>query len=443
MEFFRSQKTHYENQKSEFALKCWPTIQSKIILLIQRCSILIMTPTNFKSNLTNLTVVSVIIIIAGFFTSTYIGRSLGPEGFGILAYMVAIGKIIANNVRFGMDMTLLRDFFHYQDKSKEILVASVILRIIILAMCFSILLILNVYDVVTLSLGQLLVVLSTALMALQLNNYYDFLGKLKKSSVQNMVYRLLYFASIWIASYYVELSVDIIGWLMIVTLIGYLVVNYNSVEFTSIIIDSESNIKDVLFLLKENHLVWFATLLVSMAYSINRLIVGDILGEGDLGIFAASYLFVTAILMFYKQISRVVKPLMAKHTNSSSNDNFMKKYLFGMIGFGGVISITLYFLSDFLILTLLGIEYISSAEVLKYFSIFVFMKSIEIVLTQYFQYSRSYKISLLTNAAFGLSTVVLSIYLLPVYGVIGGAIAMSLGLFVSNVIALLYYKRSV
>jgi O-antigen/teichoic acid export membrane protein len=169
-----------------------------------------MTLTNWKSNLINLTVVNAIITIAGFFTSTYIGRSLGPEGFGILAYAVAIGGIIAVNVRFGMDMTLLRDLYHYQDKSKEILVASVILRIIILVICFSTLLILNIYSVVTLSLGQLLVALSSALIALQLNNYYDFLGKLKKSSIQNMVYKLLYFASIWIASYYVELSIDII-----------------------------------------------------------------------------------------------------------------------------------------------------------------------------------------------------------------------------------------
>jgi PST family polysaccharide transporter len=230
---------------------------------------------------------------------------------------------------------------------------------------------------------------------------------------------------------------------MTVTLIGYLVVNYNSVNFVYIIIDSESNIKEILFLLKENHTVWITALLVSMAYSVNQLIVEDILGEGDLGIFAASYLFVAAILMFYKQISRAFKPLMAKHTHSGLNDGFMKKYLFGMMGFGGAISITLFFLSDFMILTLLGIEYMSSAEVLKYFSIFVFMKSVEIVLTQYFQFSRSYKISLLTNATFGISTVVLSIYLLPIYGVIGGAIAMSLGLAISNAIALLLYKKVV
>jgi O-antigen/teichoic acid export membrane protein len=402
-----------------------------------------MTLTNWKSNLINLTAVNAIITIAGFFTSTYIGKSLGPEGFGILAYAVAIGGIIAVNVRFGMDMTLLRDLYHYQDKSKEILVASVILRIIILIICFSTLLILNIYSVVTLSLGQLLVAFSSALIALQLNNYYDFLGNLKKSSIQNMVYKLLYFASIWIASYYVELSIDIIGWLMTVTLIGYLVVNYNSVNFVSIVIDSESNIKDILFLLKENHIVWITALLVSMAYSVNQLIVEDILGESDLGIFAASYLFVAAILMFYKQISRAFKSLMAMHTHGGLNDGFMKKYLFGMMGFGGAISITLFFLSDFMILTLLGIEYMSSAEVLKYFSIFVFMKSVEIVLTQYFQFSRSYKISLLTNATFGISTVVLSIYLLPIYGVIGGAIAMSLGLAIGNAIALLPYKEVV
>lgn len=393
-----------------------------------------------QKNLSILVFANFLIALGAFFTSSLIGRVLGPEQFGELSYAVAIGSIIAANTRFGMDMTLLRDLVHYKEISKNILTASIIIRFTILTSCFLLLIIVDLVGFVSISFSQYLIILSTALIALQLNNYYDFIGELKLSSIQNLIYKYSYFLVIAFVAVIYSLNIDIIATIMLSTLVIYLIVNYIKVSAFTIIKSTTSIAYEIKLLLKENYLIWITTLFVMLAYSGNQLTIEKLLNSYELGIFAACYLFVTVILMFYKQISRVFKPIMALYTKN--RDSTYKKYLyiyfFIMLGIGVMFSIPFLFFGDLILLYTFGSEYTEGSDVLKYLSVFIMLKSIEIFLTQYFQYNRNYMINLFSNMSFGLTTILLSIYLLPIYGVVGAAISMSVGLSVSLIIILVF-----
>ncbi|WP_223891093.1 hypothetical protein [Sulfurovum sp. TSL6] len=394
-----------------------------------------------KSNLVMLVFVNIAITIGAFFTTSLIGRILGPFEFGNLSYAVAIGSIIAANIRFGMDMTLLRDLVHFKERSKDILVASIFIRFYIFIFCTLILFTLNEYQIVHISFAQYLILTSTVLLAFQLNSYYDFIGLLKESSIQNLLYKFIYFSIIWLCSFLFELNIKLIGNIMLITLLIYLFIHYYRVHVITILKEVKYPITDIFFLLKENYIVWLTTMFVLMSYSVNQIVIDNVLSTFDLGIFASCYLFVSAILMFYKQVARVSKPLMAEYTNKKTilNKRYIYLYFLSMVGFGVLFAIPFLFFAESMLLYTFGKEYIIGVPVLNYFSLFIFLKAIEIFITQYFQYSRDYKTLLYTNASFGISTIVLTIYLLPIYGTAGAAIALSAGLGISLSILILLH----
>ena len=113
-----------------------------------------------------------------------------------------------------------------------------------------------------------------------------------------------------------------------------------------------------------------------------------------------------------------------------------------MLGLGIVFSIPFLFFGEAILMLTFGEKYIAGKEVLQFMSVFIILKSIEIFLTQYLQYNRNYKLNLLSNMSFGLTTVLLSVYLLPIYGVQGAAISMSVGLSLSLCVIFIYMLRN-
>ncbi|MCK4825920.1 oligosaccharide flippase family protein, partial [bacterium] len=77
--------------------------------------------------------VNFILMGLGFVTRVKIANVLGREGFGLLAYALALGTFGGVVVRFGMDRTLVRDLVHHRDRFGELVAGSLMLRGIMFA----------------------------------------------------------------------------------------------------------------------------------------------------------------------------------------------------------------------------------------------------------------------------------------------------------------------
>jgi hypothetical protein len=90
-----------------------------------------------RRNLQNLSaLVSFNFLAAGFFfvTQIKIANVIGKEGFGLLAYGIALGMYAQTIVRYGMNRTLVRDLVHYPNRFAELVMASQLLRGVVLGL---------------------------------------------------------------------------------------------------------------------------------------------------------------------------------------------------------------------------------------------------------------------------------------------------------------------
>ncbi len=156
------------------------------------------------SQKTNLNRLSVLVIInltvagLGFITRVKIANTLGREGFGVLAFSLALGRYGAAIVRCGLDRTFVRDLIHYPRRFGQLVAGSLVLRGLLLVVVILALVSWKLtFASSELSWGVIAVVVGTSLMALDLQAVYDSWQKMSRHAVYNLVQRCCYYALIW------------------------------------------------------------------------------------------------------------------------------------------------------------------------------------------------------------------------------------------------------
>ena len=90
-----------------------------------------------QQNLQNLSALVVFNFLAAglfFITQIKIANVIGKEKFGLLAYGIALGMYGQTIVCYGMNRTLVRDFIHYPNRFAELVMASLLLRGLLLVL---------------------------------------------------------------------------------------------------------------------------------------------------------------------------------------------------------------------------------------------------------------------------------------------------------------------
>ena len=90
-----------------------------------------------RVNLQNLSALVVFNFLAAglfFITQIKIANVIGKEKFGLLAYGIALGMYGQTIVCYGMNLTLVRDLIHYPKRFAELVMASLMLRGLLLGL---------------------------------------------------------------------------------------------------------------------------------------------------------------------------------------------------------------------------------------------------------------------------------------------------------------------
>ncbi len=367
-----------------------------------------------------------------FVTQIRIANVIGKEKFGLLAFGIALGMYAQTIVCFGMNRTLVRDLIHYPGRFADLVLASQLLRAIVLVFVFAALLIWKLFWRPTdLTWAILAVVVAYSLKSLDLQPVYDAWNRMARHAVYNMVQRGLYFVLIWIIIFTApqHLTLIRIGALLLVTQIFYLFlqqrwagerIDWSWANAGRNIIIAE--------LFKSNFWVWLATVGCLSFGTLNQILLKYYCGPGELGSYAAAWQIITAAMLLVGQVGRVGNPATARVTRPESSGSQRKLFLLKYSCVMAVTALPVVILSVFfpgcIVNTIFRPEYASSAPILRVLGLYLMVFSLGYVASQYIVSARMEKTYFASVVLGGCLSLGLCVMLVPKFSGLGAALAL-------------------
>jgi len=376
-------------------------------------------------------------IIATIFVTIYVARYLGPEQFGVLSYILAITAIVKALTRLGMDGVLVRDLIKYPDQTRAYMGTA-----------FGLMIIASLIGIVSIGLFSYLLesdeqvklyifIIATSLI-FQAFSVIDFNFQSKLMSKYSAIAKSISFGISSIVKVYLVLtnaefilivvSYVFDGLLMAVMLItAHIYKKQQDFKF-------HFDYRLISPLLKS---AW--PLIVSAASAIlymriDQVMIGNMLDTSQLGLYsAASKVFEGWIMLSYI-VSVSLLPAIAK-LKTKSADTYEQSLIFlfrVLVGLGIVFAITTIFCSEFLIVSIFGLQFIEaegSLIILMLASPFIALRTLSVR----YMIVEGYENKIAARTVFTLFVnIILNWILIPIYGIEGAGISTLISLFIGS-----------
>lgn len=390
-------------------------------------------------NLAVLLLANVFTAGVGFVTTVTIANTLGAASFGQLAYALAIGSILAVNIRFGMDRSLIRDLSHYPERFNETLAASLLARGFLFVVCLSGLLGATTLPVANLDItsGMFLVILATALNPLQIANVFDVWEAQGRHALYGCLESALYFAMIWGVVFWApdRLGIAWIGFAKLAAISFFLFFQYHyawsRMRPTLRRIPLVTVTRTALSLLAGNKWLWLTALAALGMTALNRLILKSEAGFAELGVYAASFQLAYVAELLLKNIARIGRPIMARRTapgaGALDTARFLTIYLTVAALAVALVAVPAMAAPKLILQTFFTAEYVAGFWVLRIFGIYLLFRVFDAVLAQYLIMVRMDRMYFVRALTAGLTALACSLVLIPRFDAVGAALAILAG----------------
>lgn len=369
----------------------------------------------------------------GFVTRVKIANVLGVDGFGLLAYGLALGTFGGVVVRFGMDRTLVRDLVHCRDQFGELVAGSLLLRgIMFVFVLFGILLWKALpYHTNDMSWGVIVIFITACLLSLDLQSVYDTWQKMERHAIYDLVQRCLYFAIIWTVVIISpeKLSINLIAVALLVTAFLYLAMQHQWAWHHIIFNDTiQPLMKIVISMGRQNFVIFLAALGGSFISSLNQLVLKHLCGTAELGEYAAAWTIVNLSMALLYQVSRIGRPATARITREGTDKTtrirFLIKYSAVMFMVAASIGIPAIVFPELILRIIFSSEYVSAAGIMRIMGIYIMIFSIGLVASQYVVAARMEKFYFFSIILGGCLSIILCFVLIPRLSGLGAALAL-------------------
>lgn len=408
---------------------------------------LIISQKSRLKNLSALVAVNIIIMGLGFVTKVAIANILGKESFGQFAYAMALGAFGMVFVRFGLDRTLVRDLIHYPDKFSRLVSGSILLRVTMFLFIIACIAIVKTHFPQTgdMTLGIILIAIATTVISLDLQSVYDSWHMMQRHAIYNLVHKCCYFIILWTVIIITPdlLSIEIIGYAMLIAVSLYLVIQYKwamqKIDFTGL----NFNIVNTAISMAKNNLLIYAAAIGGLVIgTLNQILLKNISGDEQLGDYSAAWQLVSLAMILLMQVSRVGNPLMAEVTKENATSqrrkSFFIKYVSLMFAIAAPIGLPMILFPEIILSLIYNPEYVTAAPVMRILGVYVILYSTGLAASQYIVSCRMDKLYLISVIIGSITSVALCYMLIPRYFAIGAA----LSLLISHGISIgIYYIR--
>lgn len=252
--------------------------------------------------------------LVAFFATTYLARTLGPDGFGIIGFALALTAYLGLAVRAGFDEVGARDVARSPTRAAEIALGATVVRLVIatLAMGVIALVALVLPKPPLIRLVVVLTGLSFFSLALDTAWVYKGLGRTTAVGLALVVGQVGYLALV-VATVH---RPEDLAWVPLAQVGGELI-TAGLLLVPLIRRKVRPDFREGLAILRRSGYVLLTRLLRTMIYTFDMLLIALWMGEQELGLYAAAYRFCNLLLAVAAAMQMAFLPAFARITDRS------------------------------------------------------------------------------------------------------------------------------
>lgn len=376
-------------------------------------------------------------IIAGLFIGIWVARYLGPEAFGLFSYVLAFTAIFGGIAKLGLDGIMVRDLINHHEKRDAYLGTAFWLKVmgafIVMGLMAAIVPLVSsdnhtrlfIFIIVTGLLFQSFEVVEFYFRS-QVMAKIDSICKITQLAFSSVIKIYLVLNEAELIWFVLVIAFDTFS-LAISYLIAYKINQQRSFyKYFDLSIAKQ--------LLQDSWPLIFSTIVIMIYMRIDQIMIREMLGEYEVGIYSAAVRLSEAFYVIPMLITASLFPAIL-NAKKQSNERYKQRLqlLYTLMAWMAItIAVPITFLGDSLIIMLFGHAYQEASQVLVihiWSSIFVF---IGVAFSKYLLAENLTKIAFQRTLLGAVINVFLNLWLIPKYGVSGAAIATLLAQFIAN-----------
>lgn len=386
-----------------------------------------------------------VILPLSLISSMLVARSLGPESFGLISFILGTSVLLIPFIQVGLVSILTREIVKFPNKIGTIMGSSLIIRMAS-GLTFSALFYIGLSlfsSINSTTLYLFLLVLSFQLFeSLNVVSHW-FEAQEKFSSIA--FFRLILRGSFIVAKITLalnEVSPEIFIYLYC---LECLIINLGLLSLYQINSKAKWKIdkKKSVELIKGGSVLFLSGIAAVIYLKIDIFMIGLLSGKSEVAYYSIAATISEAIYFLPVAIVTAAFPKMIRiRENSRLYLEYLQIGFFVLFWVSFCGSIFFNIISEKLILTIYGKEFISSSDILSihiWSSVFVFMRALlsKWILTENLLY-----VSLVTQLSGALVNITLNYFLIPTYGGMGAAYATLLSYFSATIISLFFMRST-
>ena len=378
-------------------------------------------------------------LIAGFLVGVWVARYFGPTKFGIFSYVLAFTSLFAGIAKLGLDGIIVRDLVNEPEKRNiylgtafwlKIIGALLVLGLIAIAVQFT------SNDAIT----NLYIFIIASGLIFQSFEVIDFYFQ---SKVLSKFVSLSQMAQIFLSSllkvFFILTHAGLIWFVIVsgfdqITLAVSLLFAYKYQKLPNFF--RYFDLGTAKKLLKSSWPLVISSIAISIYMRIDQVMIKEMIGNSQLGFYSASVKIATLWYFIPTIIASSLFPAIvsAKKNNINMFYNRLQKLYAFMFWIAVAVALPVTFLSGYLINFIYGTAYSGAAEVLRisiWTGVFV---SLGVVTGNLVIVNNKQKYGLIATVIAAVTNAALNYFLIPIYGIIGAALATLIAQIISGFI---------
>lgn len=367
-------------------------------------------------------------LVLNFFVTVAVIRYLGPKEFGLYSYTISFYGLFVAFISLGLESISIRELVKHPEKRDEILGSVFYTQLVgaVIAISLITLTLLITSEEFFTSVLILIISISSFFQTFNVIDYYFRSTVRAKYSVYVLFTSVLLVSLIKFILIIIKAPLEyfIIAYAFefVFNAIGYFIV-YHLQKLKIIQWKFDKNL--ALSLLKDSWPLILSGVVVSIYMKVDQVIIKKMLGAEEVGYYAAAVRLSESWYFIPVAISNAVFPAIvnAKNISIEFYHNRMQK-LYDILAWTAIgISIPVSFFSADIINLLYGSKYFPSATILTIYIWAGAAVFLGVASSQYLVTENLTKISLMRTSIGMIANVILNIILIPIYGIIGSAVA--------------------
>lgn len=367
-------------------------------------------------------------IISGLFVGIYVARYLGPEQFGAISYVLAISALLMGIARMGMDSVLVRELVSEPARHNQLMGTAFWIMNASALGCFvaAVVSIFHFNESDDIKIYTSIVATSSFFTSFLVIDYF-FQSKIK--SKYSAICKSLTLSGMAALKLYLIFNEAGLLWFVIasvldhIVLAGFLIVAmYSSQSLAFLRHFSWLEAKDML---SSAWPMMLSTVAILIYMRIDQVMIRNMLGLHEVGVYSAAVKIFDAWFILPYTITISLLPAIAK-LRQGDEAHYHKRlmHLFRVIIWLCILAaILVSLISEQLMVVAFGEDYRSSAPVLNVLMCSAVFAAMGSVSARYFIAERMERKIVLRTALSAALNIALNLLLIPVYGIMGAAVA--------------------